>query len=151
MQCLSALLGCGWAYGFTFILLPPQKLPQICDSWLKSYLMQMCKPCHYALVESVEPFKQHPMSMSYIYAVFKHLLRLWIGLGLHIHIGTPTDTSPDLSKLAEIPPDASVQTMPLHYGWGCRTSQNASHVHNIHIWGVWAPFKDVDWPMASHS
>jgi hypothetical protein len=31
---------------------------------------------HYALIEAVEPFKLHPMSMSYIYDVFEHLLRL---------------------------------------------------------------------------
>jgi hypothetical protein len=42
-------------------------LPQICESWLKSYLMQVCKPCRYGLVEGVEPFKLHPMSSSYIY------------------------------------------------------------------------------------
>jgi hypothetical protein len=47
--------------------------------------MQVCKPCHYALVETVEPFKLHPMSMSYIYEVFEHLLRLWMGIWLHTH------------------------------------------------------------------
>ena len=98
MQCLSALLGCGWAYGFTFILLPPQKLPQICDSWLKSYLMQMCKPCHYALVESVEPFNLHPMSISYLQEVFEQLLRLWMGIWLHTHMVITTDASPDLGS-----------------------------------------------------
>jgi hypothetical protein len=71
-------------------------LTQICESWLKSYLMQVCKPYHYALVEDVEPFKLHPMSMSYIYDVFGHLLRLWMGIWLHIHIITTTDVSPAL-------------------------------------------------------
>ncbi len=33
--------------------------------------MQVCKPCDYALVEAVEPFKLHPMSMSYIYERFE--------------------------------------------------------------------------------
>jgi hypothetical protein len=61
---------------FTFTLIPPQMLPQICESWLKSYLMQVCKPCHYALVEAVESFKLHPTSMSYMYKVFEHCLRL---------------------------------------------------------------------------
>ncbi len=51
-------------------------LPQIYESWLKSYLMQLCKPCHYALIESVEPFKLHPMSISYINEMFEYLLRL---------------------------------------------------------------------------
>jgi hypothetical protein len=65
-------------------------------NWLKSYLMQVCKPCHYTLVEAVEPFKLHPMSMSYIYERFEHLLRLWMGIWLHIHIITTTDAFPDL-------------------------------------------------------
>ncbi len=55
------------------------------------------------------------MSMSYIYEVFEHLLRLWMGIWLHIHIDTTTDASPDLERLAEIVPDASVQTMPLGF------------------------------------
>jgi hypothetical protein len=38
-------------------------LPQIWESWLKSYLMQVCKLCHYALAEAVEPFKLHTMFM----------------------------------------------------------------------------------------
>jgi hypothetical protein len=50
-------------------------------NWLKSYLMQGCKPCYYALIEAVEPFKLHPMSTAYIYKVFEHLLRLWMGHG----------------------------------------------------------------------
>ncbi len=50
--------GCQWAYGFTLTSLPPQTLPQIWESWLKSDLMQVCKPCHYKVVE---PFKLHPM------------------------------------------------------------------------------------------
>ncbi len=49
--------------------------PQICESWLKSYLMQVCKECHYTVIEAVEPFKLHPMSMSFIYEVFENLLR----------------------------------------------------------------------------
>ena len=43
---------------------------------------------------------------------------------------------PDLGELAEILVlgDVSVQTMPLHYGWGwgCSTFQTA-HIHVIHI------------------
>jgi hypothetical protein len=56
------------------------------------------------------------MYMSYTYEVFEYLLRLWIGIWLHIHIVTTTDASPDLRELAEILPDASVQTMPLRFG-----------------------------------
>jgi hypothetical protein len=152
MKCLSAFSGCRWAYGFTLTPLSPHMLPQNWDSWLKSYLMQQaCKPCHYTLVEAVEPFKLHPMSMPNMYEVFAQLLRLWMGLWLHTCIATTTDTSPDLWELAEILPDAIVQTMPLCFGWGCRTFQTASHVHGISIWGVWVPSHNVDGHMASHS
>ncbi len=150
MRGLSAFSGCGWAYGFTFTLLPPQTLPQICESWLKPDLMQVCKPCHY---KAAEPFKLHPMFMPYIYEYerFEHLLRLWMGIWLHTHTVTTTYTSPDLWELGEIPPDASVQTMPLCFDWGCRIFQTASHVHVIHIRGVWAPSQVVDGHMAWHS
>ncbi len=196
MRCLSTFSVSGWAYGFTLTLLPPQLLPQIWENRLKSYLMQVCKPYHYALVEAVEPCKLHPMYMPNIYEVFEHLLRLWMGIWLHIHIFTSTCTSPDLCELAEIWPyasvqtmhykavkpfklhpismsyiyerfnhllglcmgiwlhthtitttetspdlwelaeilsNASVQTMPLHFGWGCSTFQTASHIHGIPI------------------
>jgi hypothetical protein len=103
--------------------LPPQMLPQIWESWLKSYLMQVCKPCHYALIQAVEPFKLHPMSMAYLVEVFEHFLRLWMGTWLHTLTVTTTDASPDLGKLSEILPDASVQTMPLRFDLGCRTFQ----------------------------
>ena len=73
--------------------------------------MQVCKPCHYALVEAVEPFELHPMSMAYIYEVFERLLRLW----LHTPTITTIAASPDLGKLAETLPDATVQTMPIHF------------------------------------
>jgi hypothetical protein len=79
--------------GFTLRLFPPELLPQIWESLLKSYMMQVRKPYHYALVEAVEPFKLHPMSMACLYEVFEHLLRLWMGIWLHIHIVTTTDTS----------------------------------------------------------
>ncbi len=69
MRGLSTFSGCGLAYGFTFTLIPPQTIPQICESWLKSYLMQVCKQGHYVLIESVEPFKLHTISMPYIYEV----------------------------------------------------------------------------------
>jgi hypothetical protein len=55
------------------------------ESWLKSYLMQVCKTCHYSLVEAVEPFKLHPVSMSYIYEVFEHFLMNWMGIWLGTH------------------------------------------------------------------
>jgi hypothetical protein len=79
--------------GFTLRLFPPELLPKIREGLLKFYMMQVCKPYHYTLVEAVEPFKLQPMSMAYIYEVFEHLLRLWMGIWLHLHIVTTTDTS----------------------------------------------------------
>jgi len=32
-----------------------------------------------------------------------------------------------------------VEMIPLRYRWGCRTLQTASHIHVIHILGVWTP------------
>ncbi len=75
----------------------------------------MCKPCNYVLVETVETCKLHPVSMSYIYEVFDHLLRLWMGIWLHIHTITTADPSGDVGKLAEILPDASVQSKSQHF------------------------------------
>ncbi len=83
--------------------------------------------------------------------VSEHLLRLWMGIWLHIHTVTITSAAQDLWKLAEILPDASVQTMPPHFGWGCRTFQTASQLHIIDILKVWALSWVVDGHMVSHS
>ncbi len=139
LRFFSTFYGCWWAYCFTFTSLPLQTFPRTCDSWLKSYLMQVCKPCYYALVEAVEPLKLHPMSMSYMYELFKHLLWLLLGICLHTHTFTTADTSQDLQEMAKSLPYASVQTKPLHFHWGCRSIQTASYVHVIHIWVVWTP------------
>ena len=76
----------------------------------------MCKPCHFAMVEAVEPFKMHPTSKSYKYEVFDHLQLLGMGIWLHTHSIKITYISPDLVELAKSLGDASVQTMPLHNG-----------------------------------
>jgi hypothetical protein len=73
--------------------------------------------------------------MKYIHQGVECFLRLWMGIWLHTHIITTTDTSPDSGKLAKIRPDASVQTMPLHIGSGCRTFETASHGY-VHIYEV---------------
>ena len=73
----------------------------------------MCKLCHFAMVEAVEPFKLHPTSMSYKYEVFDHLQLLGMGIWMHTHSVIITDISPDLDKSLG---DASVQTMPLRNG-----------------------------------
>ena len=151
MRGCSTFSGCGWAFGFTTTSLPPQSLPQIWEHLLISYLMKVCKPYHCIFAEAVEPLKLHPMSMAYIYEVFEHLLRMWMGIWLHVHINTTIDAFKDLWELAVTLPDASVQTMPLNFGWSCRTFQTASQLHIINVWGVWAPSQEVDGHMASHS
>ncbi len=133
MRCGGAFSDCGWAQIFTLTSLPPQTLPQIWESWMKSYLMQVFKSCYYALIEAVEPFKLHPMFMSYMYEMFERLPRLWMGIWLHTYTITTTDVSTDLWEFAEILPDASVQTMALRFCWGFRTFQTASQFHVIHI------------------
>ncbi len=132
------------------ILTRHRHVTNMSPTFLPEYLMQVCKPCHYALVEAVDPFKLHPMSMAYKYEVFERLLRLLMGIWLHTHTVTTTDASPDLERLVEILPDESVQTMQLCFDWGCRTFQTASHVHVMYIWGIWAPSQVVDGHMASH-
>ncbi len=55
------------------------------------------------------------------------------------------------SVFSEMLHDASVKNMPLRFCWCGRTFLTASHVHVIHIWGVWAPSQVVDRHMASYS
>jgi hypothetical protein len=114
--------------------------------------MSVWKWSHYAIIEAVEPFKLHPTSMSYIYKVFEHLKQLWMGIWQHIHTVTTTDVSPDLGELAEIIDDVNLKTIPLHYCWGCRTFQTASHIHEIHhithIQRGWAHWYAVHWRTA---
>ncbi len=93
----------------------------------------MYKQYHLAMVEAVEPFKMHLTSMSYKYEVFEHLHLLWMGIWLHTHtVSTTTNVSPDLGELAEILGDASVQTIPLCYGWGCYPFK--LHPHPCHTY-----------------
>ncbi len=75
----------------------------------------MWKLSTYAILETVEPFKLHPISMSYIYKVFEHHKELWMGIWRHIHTVTTTEVSPDLGELVEIIDDVIVKTIPLHY------------------------------------
>jgi hypothetical protein len=93
--------------------------------------------CHYAKVEVVEPFKLHTTSISYIYKVFEQPF-LWTMIKwMHTHTITTTNSPPDLGKLlAEIEGNVSVENMPLNHVGGCKTFQNASHIHVIHIKGV---------------
>jgi hypothetical protein len=71
-------------------------------------------PIH--IVDAVEPFKLHPISMSYIFYVFEHLKQLWMGIWQHIHqihTVTTTDVSPDLGEFAEIIDDVYMKTIPI--------------------------------------
>jgi len=60
------------------------------------------------MVETVEPFKLHPTSMSYIWVIL-HLEQLCLGIWQHTHTVATTEVSPDLGELAEIL-DVSVVT-----------------------------------------
>ena len=78
------------------------------------------------MVEAVEPFKLHRTFMKYLYEVFEHLQLVWMGIWLHTHtVSTTTDVSPDSG-------DASVQTIPLRYGWGCKPFK--LHPHPCHTY-----------------
>jgi len=113
--------------------------------------MKVWKWSQYAIVEAVEPFKPHPTSMSYIYKVFEHLKKLWMGIWQHTHTIATTEVCPDLGEFTEIQDDVSVETIPVRYRWGCRIFQTASHIYVIHIIGVWTPETAVDGNMAAHS
>ena len=78
-------------------------------------MMSVCTRSHYAIVEAVEPFKLHPISMSYIYKVFEHLKQLWMGIWQHVHAVITTHVSPDLGELVEIIDDVNVKTIPIRY------------------------------------
>ena len=67
------------------------------------------------MVQAVEPFKLHPISIKYTCQVFEHRRLLLMGIWLHTHTVTTTDVSPDLAlaELTEILGNVSVQTMPL--------------------------------------
>jgi hypothetical protein len=113
--------------------------------------MHVCKPCHYILAEAVEFFQT-----AFHFHVI-HLLVVWApSQDVDGHIDSHSHhyhhrCFPRFGELAKILPDASVQTMPLCFGWGCRTFQTVSHVHVIYIWGVWASSQVVDGHMASQS
>ena len=149
---LNTLNSRGWEYGSTLTLLPPKRFPQIWESLLKSKMMSVWKRSHYAIVEAVEPFKLHPTSMSYIYS---SVWTPWTVVDGHMaahsylchHRGFPRFGRAG----AEILDDVSVEMIPLRYRWGCKTFQSASHIHDIHILGLWKPETVVDGDMAAHS
>ena len=104
------------------------------------------------MIEPVQPFKLHPTSIQYIYKVFEHRWQWWMGICMHTHTITTTNLAPDLGELVWILGDVRVQTMPLRYGWGCRTFQTASYIQPIHIiYDVWAPSGVVDGHADAHS
>ncbi len=150
MRGLSAFSGYGWIWLPTHIDVTTDASP---DMW------ELVEILTDASVETMtihfgwgsRTFKTASHVRSYIYKVFERLPRLWMGIWLNAHTVTTADASPDLESWPEVLPDASVQTMPLCFDWGCRTFQNASHVRVIPIWGVWAPSQVVDGHMASHS
>ncbi len=75
--------------------------------------------------------------MEYMYKVFEHLKKLWLGIWQHTHTVTTTEVSPELGEFAEFLDDVSVEMIPLRYRWGGRTFQTASNIYVIHILDVW--------------
>jgi hypothetical protein len=68
------------------------------------------------MVETVEPFKLHITSITYLYEVFEHLQLLCIDIWMYIHSVTTTDVSTDSGDLAKSLGDVSVQTISLRNG-----------------------------------
>jgi hypothetical protein len=121
-----------WQHIHTVTTTEDRRFPRF-EKVLWSHMMLMWKWSHFAIIETVEPFKLHPISMSYIYKVFEHLEQLWMGIWQQIHTITTTDVSSDLGEFTEIRDDVSVEMIPLRYRWGCRTVQTAFHIHVIYI------------------
>ena len=65
------------------------------------------------MLEAVEPFTLHIISMSYLYEVFEHLQLLCIDIWMHIHSVTTTEFFLDSGELAESLGDVGVQ--PYHF------------------------------------
>ena len=90
-------------------------------------MIEVCKRCHYTMVEAVASFELHATSILYTCNVFEHLLLWWMGIWMHTHtIAIIIILFPDLRKLVETLGDGSLQTLPLHYGWGCSKFQTSS-------------------------
>ncbi len=115
-------------------MIPPSRntFPLFPKTFLPSNLPLSCTG------KSSRNFLFSPMKLHLLFFQVK-----WVDVSL-----AENDIARDFS---EILPDASVQIMPLRFAWGCRTFQTASHVHVIHIWGVWQPSQVVDGHMASHA
>ena len=75
----------------------------------------MWKWSHYTIVQAIEHFKLHSISISCIYKVFEQLKQLWVGIWQHIHTVTSTEVSPDLGEFTEILDDVSVEMIPICY------------------------------------
>jgi len=96
-------------------------------------------------------FQTGSQFMSYIYKVFEHLQQLLMGIWQHTHTVTTTEVSPDLGEFTEILDDVSVEMIPSHYPWGCRTFQTASHIYVIHILGVWTHLNQLGMGIWQHT
>jgi hypothetical protein len=135
--CLRTFICCGWAYSCTLTPLPPQMFQRLVTMF--RWNPRWCKCVNHGtiMVETVEPYKLHPISISYIAGVWAPSSVVdW-----HIHMAAQAHHHhhrcfKDSGELSEILGNVRVQTMPLHYGWGCITFQTASHIHILHIKGV---------------
>ena len=69
--------------------------------------------------------------------MFEHLHLLWMGIWLHNHTVTTTESQAV----------GSVQIMELCYGWGCRIFQIASHIQVCPLLPM-VPTNKANWPLA---
>ena len=139
MRWLTTFICCGWGYGSIIMPLLPHLLTKIWDiSWKPDWPgHSKWSPC--ALVEVPNPQRMVPISNPYIYKVIDNLHMLWMGMGIWIHHHAITLVDQDFwSSLF-----AGAQQMK-HVGicWGSKLTWNGSHIHSIHIQGVWQHFVD---------
>ena len=137
-RCLNTLNSCGWGYGSTFIPLPPQRFPQIWESSLKSCDVNVeMIPLHYRW-----DCRTFLNCIPYLCHKYIRCLNTLHSCGWaygNTLTPLPPQTYPLFWESLLKSYYVSVEMIPLHYHWGCRTFQTASHIHVIHILVVWTP------------
>ena len=114
MRCFITLYCVGQVYGCTLTAYDAQ----IWDSWQKSQVIEVCKPYHDHMIETVINSRLEPTPILYnMWMVFEHLLILLLLRSIWTwmcpHTVTTTNPAPDLRELAEILGDGRVQTISI--------------------------------------
>ncbi len=90
-KCLSTLTCCWWAHGSTLTLrypLSPESRVNFQEFWGGDQPIW----CSYIMVEPQTPLGVLHKSISYIYKVFLHLDKLWMGVWHHPYSDTPPES-----------------------------------------------------------